>query len=471
MTTIIISVVVIYCALSIWFGVLTNRLSKDTSEDYFLASRSVSWFHLALTIFATWFSTFAFLGAPGFAYKMGASWFAMQGVFGVGSALLLWFIGRKLWLAAKKRDYITPGDLLADFYGTNALKIIVGVLSVLALVPYCLIQLIGIGKAMTVATHGEVDYYQAVLFASTVTAFYIFSGGLRAIIWTDILQGILFTLVLIVAAAVAINVSGGIESGFKVSLSTSPHLFVLSPSKIGAPISMMIIWSLGFILLPHLWQRSYMAKSAETIGKAIVVHTVLSFIVIVATVVIGTLAAGFMPGITETDKLVPFMFARYAPYALPLLVLAAFASGMSTIDSQLLTASSVIIRDLVEPLRKKQLKSSTERIVGKVVVVSLIGLLTVLALLPEMQGPIVELASKGVSIALLFLAPLIGPLAWKGATKEGAFWGLLIGVLVLFLFEFKIISISLPFSFYPAPFALLIELALFFIISIMTKKS
>ncbi len=456
MTTAILLTAFLYIAFSLFLGVRAHRTSTHSSEDYFIAGRSLSWVHLGLTLFATWMSTFAFLGSPGFYYNIGVKWYLPHGVLVVASPMLLWFIGRRLWTLGKENGYITPGDLLADFYKSSAVRFLVAIISLLALIPYCLIQLVGIGKALTTATGGAAPYWVGIVFAILGIAIYTYLGGMRAIVWTDILQACMFGAVMLIGVTIVLKQAGGPISGWAESITVKPEAFTFDPSKIGSPITLMIIWTFGYILLPHMWQRAYMAKSREALSKSIVLGTVLALVLIaIPSLLMGTLGIGFMSDIADSDRLVPTIFREFFAYGLPLLMVAVFAAGMSTIDSQLLSASSVVVRDIVRPLRGGRIDSGLERKIGRWVVIVFVSLLTVLAFLPEAQGSIVKLASKGTGIALLLLVPTLGPLAWSRASRAGAVAALAGGGLVLLLLETGAVANPMPLSF-GAPVAALI---------------
>ncbi len=95
----------------------------------------------------------------------------------------------------------------------------------------------------------------------------------------------------------------------------------------------------------------------------------------------------------------------------------------------------------------------------------LIVLITGLALLPEAQGPIIDLASKGIGLVSLLAISLIGPLFWKRATATGAITGMTIGILIQAVFELKLISYTLPYGFGSALPALGIGLLVFAVLS------
>ncbi len=463
MTTIIVTFVILYLVAGLCLGVFAMKRSQDSGEDYFVAKRSVSWIPLGLTLFATWMSTFAFIGSPGFYYKIGVRWFLPHGFLVVGSPLLLWFIGRHIWRQGREHGYITPADLLADFYKSHTVRLIVACICILALIPYCLIQLVGIGKVLEVATHGALPYVYGVVLSAVGIAVYTYLGGVRAIIWTDALQAVVFGLLMLVGATVAVKAAGGLAGGFKSATLVRPEAFTFAPGKVGSPLTLLVIWSFGYVLLPHMWQRAYMAKSEESLSRSIVLGSVLALALIcIPSLLMGTLGIGFMSDLPDTDQFVPTLYRTFLPAALPLLVVATFAAGMSTVDSQLLSAASVVVRDIAQPLAKQRFTPHIERKLGRVFMLTFVSLLVALAVSPDSQGSIILLASKGTGIALLLLVPLCGPLFWTRATRAGGIASLLVGPAALLILEANLIKMHLPFG-VGAPVAALVLQAVFFV--------
>ena len=159
MTIIIIVFVCIFILKNVFIAIQSNKEStQNTSAEYYLSNNSVSWVGLGFTMFASWMSVWAYLGAPGAYYGQGLEWLLTHGFTGVGTPLLLWFIGRKMWFLGKKNGYITPGDLLADFHKSKYVRLLTGLISIAALIPYCLVQLIGIGKVVASSTGGDIPF-------------------------------------------------------------------------------------------------------------------------------------------------------------------------------------------------------------------------------------------------------------------------------------------------------------------------
>jgi SSS family solute:Na+ symporter len=469
MSSLIIVCISAYILVSLGLGLYARNHSQNTAEDYYLAGRSLSWVHLGLTFFASWFSTFAFLGSPGFFYQKGISWWMTLACFNLSAPFLAWFLGRRMWQLGTQYGYITPGDLLAHRYQSEWLRRISAFIGIAALIPYCLIQLVGIGKVIYSSTGGSVSYTEGVLIAVLATGAYTFFGGLRAIVLTDMIQGFIFLFVIILAATAVVFAVGGLQEGFTQAVALKPSAFEVTGDTVGGPLTLTLIWSFGFILLPHMWQRNYMAKSPEVFGKSLLVLSLMSLILILASAFIGLLAIPLVPALADSDQLVPTIYNTLVPPALPILVLATFAAGMSTIDSQLLTASSIIVRDILQSVTHEKLNPKFEKTTGRIAVVITLALLCYLALSPESQGNIVVLASKGISIAFLLLLPLLGALFIKHPSSKAAILSIMLGAGTLALLETKVVNFELPYGFGPSVLCLLLQIPVFLLIQLSDK--
>ena len=448
MTAIILTSLIAYAVVVAGLGFWANTQSKDTAEDYFIHSRSLSWTHLSVTFLATWFSTIAFVAFPGKVIEGGIAVYLALGGFNIMSSLFVWIIGRKLWRLGHTQGYITPGDLLGHYYNSRFIRLMTGLIAAIGLFPYILVQLVAIGKVIDVATQGFVTYDMAVLMSALIATFYVITGGIRAVVWTDIIQLLLFFAVAVFGLYAVLSVVGDVGEGFRIAMEKRPDLFTFDREQFGKPVTLMIIWSFGGILLPHLWQRAYMAESAETLSKTVVMHSGFTFVYNVIGMMVALLAISFFADLPDKDKFIPTLYGEIIPWALPVLVLATFAAGMSTVDSQLLTLSSVLIRDVFKVIAPGvDLTPAQERMAGRGVILVAIALLVFIALTPEGQAPIYTVASKGIGLAFMLLVPVIGPLFWARAGGLAAASALVIGVVVQMALEFGFIEWQIPYGF------------------------
>jgi SSS family solute:Na+ symporter len=183
-----------------------------------------------------------------------------------------------------------------------------------------------------------------------------------------------------------------------------------------------------------MMQRCFMARSARVITRTAGTLAVLSpWVQTVPIMLVGVAAVGVLPGLTgaDTDAVIPLLLAKYAPYVGAIVVAGAWAAGMSTLDSQLISASSLVTRDLYRYVRPDASDREQAR-VGQlfVLVVTVVMYFFVLT----KPGFIVVLGTAGAGIAIAgYLFPTIGLLFWPRAGRVAALGGLVAGGLVAFL--------------------------------------
>ena len=125
-----------YLLILISFGWLGYRRSQTGEEDYYLAGREQGWVVSSLTIMATFFSSFALLGAPGMVYKEGVV-FALFRLNVPVAGLCVYLFGARIRRAGRLKGYITPADMISDYYGSRiSLRLLVAFAGFLYAIPY-----------------------------------------------------------------------------------------------------------------------------------------------------------------------------------------------------------------------------------------------------------------------------------------------------------------------------------------------
>ena len=145
------SLIFIYLVATIVIGIVANRKGTSSMEDFFLYGRQAGFIVLYLTVVATFHSAFAFLGSGGFFFTHGIG-FWMAGTWTVLVGAITYTLGTRIWALGKKFGYITPADLIADFYESEAVRIIVALVSVIFTLIYIQVQAQGLGYILSVAT-------------------------------------------------------------------------------------------------------------------------------------------------------------------------------------------------------------------------------------------------------------------------------------------------------------------------------
>ncbi len=134
----------LYILVTVILGFLANRVMAVDLEDFLLYGRRAGFVVLYLTVVATYHSAFAFLGSGGFFYTHGIG-FWEAGTWTVLSGAITYTLGVRIWVLGKSFGYITPADLMADFYESEAVRVVVALVYVVFTVLYIQVQAQGLG--------------------------------------------------------------------------------------------------------------------------------------------------------------------------------------------------------------------------------------------------------------------------------------------------------------------------------------
>ena len=226
----------LYLLATIVIGVVANKRLAVNLEDFLLYGRQAGFVVLYLTVVATFHSAFAFLGSGGFFYTHGIGfWEAGTWTILVGG--ITYTLGTRIWALGKKFGYITPADLLADFYESEAVRVFVAVVSVVFTILYIQVQAQGLGYILSVASGDRISFELGTLILLVVAAAYLMAGGLRAVYWTDVIQGIwMYVAVWVGALVLTYELFGGPVALWQRLATERPDLLTLpGPNVASSP--------------------------------------------------------------------------------------------------------------------------------------------------------------------------------------------------------------------------------------------
>ena len=433
---VVLGIIVGYSILCLLLGFQGWRVGKVSIEDFIVGGRQMGFIVLYFTYTATFMSAFAFLGAPGWIYSRGISFFAtfLSCVF---SPLFMYIFGYRCWLLGKRYGYMTPSDLLADFYGSELVRVLVAILSLIFLVPYIQTQMMASGYLLEAGTGGRIPYMWGTLFLLAVVVIYSLLGGIRSVAWTDVFQGIWGFIAIWIAGLYVSQVAlGTIDPAYIIRRieEAKPNLLLFSDAGWPAYMSMFLGLA-GISLYPPMWIRYYVAKSPKLLKWTAVLSPIYYVWWYLPCFMIGWAGALVMPGLKQPDNILPEMMVKYAPPWLVGLVFAGgMAAAMSTADSQLHACSSIFTRDIYQRFLNPRASERSMVILSRALVAILGFLSVVLAVLfPSM---IVMIVAMSLSSFLMLIPLLVGALYWPRATKWGAIAGLVVGLAVLALTMF-----------------------------------
>jgi len=421
-TVLSLGVVGVYLLLLAAIGFWSYRHSGQDPVSYFLAGRGLGSLALTLTTLATLLSAFTFIGVPADAYTHGLGIFLGVGVTTAFiSGLFLW-VGYRVWLAAQHFGFITPSEFFGHRFQSPLLALLYCLSALVFTAPYISIQIIGGARTLAAVLGEGIPYWPLAVVVALVILGYVLFGGSQAVVWTDVVQGIILILGMGVAF-VAVAFSLGREAGSELD----PWLSLPGPNgrwSWQGLFGNQLLFFMATPLFPQFFQRFYMAKSARPFQTLMVVWPLLILLVFFPAALLGVWGRLAFPSLEKTDQIMPMMLQTLPSGVAAVVITAALAALMSTADSQLLTASSLVTRDLVVTFFRRQLSPHQEELLGRWVVLG-IGLASfVIALNPP--GLIVEIATWSFQGNAMLFPILIAGLYWKRATRAGAVAGALV---------------------------------------------
>jgi Na+/proline symporter len=381
-----------YIVLLLILGALARRARRaDTLSDFYLAGRSMGFFVLLLTLFATQYSGNSLSGFPGQTYRRGLLYF-MSVAFMVAIVAGYNLFAPRLFRLAREHRFVTPTDYLAHRYANSALSYLGATIFALTLFNFLLAQLMAMGHAAAGLSGGALPFHYGVLAGAAVILVYELMGGMRAVAWTDAVQGVILMIGIGLVIVLLWREVG------------SPAVIVgqvarIAPEKVANPtlrdcllwFSNLLLLGLGAPLYPQAIQRIYAARRMKQLRRALGVMAFLPLGAITAVVLIGLAGIALFPGLSGTDAdQITFKVLAYLVEAEPLaylpvllVMLAVVAAIMSTADSSLLSLSSILSKDFVARLRGLD-EAETEGLtrLGALFSVGVMVLLCLLAIRP-----------------------------------------------------------------------------------------
>lgn len=436
-----------YLIVALGIGLLAGRRGTSSVSDFVAGERAFGPVVMYFIMGATIFSAFALLGTPQRVVAKGSDAFY---IIAYGSVFLvpLFFFGARVRRIGAREGFVTQAEMFGARYDSSRITALIGAASVIALLPYLLIQLKAAGIVVNAVT-GWHPLVGGALVYGVVTA-YVAVGGVRGVGWTNVLQGVaMLVVVWILGLWIPQAFFGGVEAMFdRVEAEFPQHLTLpgpdSSPTSVGTYSSEILVSAVGGFMFPHIFMKCFTARSARLVQLSVVLYPTFLFFM-VPLVLLGY--AALLLGGPADDGVLMWLVARPglggSSAIMAFVAFAVLAASMSTGDALLHAVGSIAIRDVwVCGMGRSVSDGLQTRIMRYTVVAAAVLSWVLLAGLESSSaaGPtrltIVDLLllSYAVIIQLVPLG-LLG-LFWRRANGRGALLGLatgLVAVLILFV--------------------------------------
>ena len=456
------AIIIVYLAamivLGVWFG-----KDQHNTRDYFLGSRDIPWWGIGASIIATETSALTIIGVPAIAYA---------GNLGFLQMILGYVIARVILAAVMVPHYMRgeifpPYQLLEQHLGRGPRRLAgalfmfleplsAGVRVYVACIPVRL--MLGDGIC---SLGGIVDpIFGAILLFVALSVVYTYVGGMKAVVWTDAVQMVLFIAGGVFALThLASMVEGGLAGGLAKAAAAGKTEWLRTDFSFGAPFNlwMGLIGGTVMVLSSHgadqlIVQRVLACRDVAEGRRALIFSAVLIFPLFLLFLLVGVMLWVFYqshpfqiplpesrPGIKSNDFIFPIYIVTEMPHLMKgFLIVAILAAAMSTISGSINSLAAATTHDLWVPMRGVGASPEALLRASKRFTLLWAALLIGGALLYRAEGtPVVVIA---LSVASFTYGGLLGgfflALGWPRATQRDAILGMSVGIATMSLIVF-----------------------------------
>ncbi|MBU7594681.1 sodium/proline symporter PutP [Metabacillus halosaccharovorans] len=432
-----LTAIIIYLVGMLVIGIVASKMTSNLT-DYVLGGRRLTPGVAALSAGASDMSGWLMLGLPGAMYAsgMGGMWIAIG--LSVGAYLNWQFVAKPFRVYTEvANDSITVSDYFENRFRDKSrlLRIVSAIVILVFFTFYTSSSLVG-GAILLESSFG-MDYRLALWIGCGVILSYTLLGGFLAASWTDFIQGILMLLALVIIPIVVVYELGGWGDTLQKIGNIDPSYLDINTGATFIGVVSLLAWGLGYFGQPHIVVRFMGIRSTKDIPKARLIGMTWMIISLFGAIFIGfTGIAYFADAPLENSETVFIVFSQvlFNPWVSGFLLAAILAAIMSTVDSQLIVASSALAQDFYKQLFKRDATQKEEMIVGRIACLAIAIIAIFLGY--DRDSKVLELVSYAwAGFGAAFGPLIILSLFWKRMTRNGALAGMIVGALTVIIWS------------------------------------
>jgi solute:Na+ symporter, SSS family len=429
-------------ALAVIFGIVTvgsvlgfyaGARYKMDLEQWTVAGRGFGLLLVWLLMAGEIYTTFAFLGASGWAYSKGGPALYILGYLTLGY-VVSFYILPQIWEVGRKYALQTEADFFEKRYGSKYLAALVSLVGVVFMIPYLQLQLTGLGIIVEVASFEGIGRTPAMLTSFVLVAAFVFSSGVRAVAWVSVLKDFL-----LLSAALAIGIGvpyihfGGIGPMFAALVHAKPGHLVMpgSTKNLGHAwyVSTVLLTSMGFYMWPQSFGSSFTAKSGDTLRRNAVIMPLYG-ITLPLIFFVGFAAILVVPGLSNGDlSLLTVVRKTFPAWFLGVIGGAGALSAMVPASIQILTAATLFAKNLYRPIFAPGMTDPEVAKLARTMVLVITAV--ALGFAVYSSTTLVSLLLLGYAGVTQFFPGVVLGLYSRRVTMAGVLSGMVVGVAIL----------------------------------------
>lgn len=329
---------VAYSAVLLAIGLVVSRRVQSASS-FFVAGRSLSPLLVFATVLAANIGAGSTVGATGIGYRDGLSAWWWNGSAGIGSLLLAFWIGPRVWALASRHGFLTTGDLLEHYFGSRVRALVSSTLW-LATLSILAGQLIGIAWILNVVA--GLPKWAGCLIGGGLMTTYFAAGGLLGSVWVNLVQLIVLMGGFVIAVPFAISHAGGLDAILATAAPSGREAFWNG----SASLAYLVLLVPAFLSSPGLLQKAFGARDARAVRLGIGWNGAVLLVFAFVPALLG-MAARVRHEALRPELALPTLLAQDLPAGFGSILLAAiFSAEVSTADAVLFMLATSLSQDL-----------------------------------------------------------------------------------------------------------------------------
>jgi SSS family solute:Na+ symporter len=437
-------IIALTVAFALGLGLRAKAGREMSLEQWTVGGRGFGTALVFLLMAGEIYTTFTFLGGSGWAYGRGGPAYYII-CYGTLAYVISYWMLPPIWRYAKAHNLFSQPDFFARKYDSPALGVIVALVGVVALIPYMVLQLKGLGIIVSTTSAGAISPTAAVWIGVLVVTAYVMVSGVRGSAWTAAVKDIAILLVvLFLGIYLPVHDYGSYTEMFSAIDAAKPGFLAL-PAHGQSPVwfaSTILLTAVGFYMWPHTFGSLYTAREEGAFRRNAVILPVYQLILVLVFMV-GFAAILKVPGLKGAD--VDLALFQISLQAFPSWFVGVIgATGVLTAlvpgSMILMAAATLIANNLYRPLRP----GATDAEISKLakLMVPVVGLVAVYFTLSG-GDTIVQLLLMGYTfVTQLFPALIMSLTARNWVTRQGAIAGIVVGVAIVAVMTVKGLTVA-----------------------------
>ncbi len=434
-----IVIVIVYFLVLLVIGYVASRKTSSVA-DFYVANKKLGFWVSAFSSRATGESGWLLLGLTGMGWAVGinAFWVLLGQVMGETVSWL--YVARPFKRMTDKYSSITVPDFLESHFGDkrHILRWISTVVIITMVTSYLAAQLTATGKAFNTFLH--LDFKTGAMLGLAIVLFYTMIGGFRAVAWSDMFQGTMMLLGLVLVPIVAVVATGGVSGLVENLGQTNPSMLKAMGADGWTLAGMLTVLGFvgpgfGYLGSPQLYSRFIAVSHERKLIPGAVVAVLFTIITSGGAIIAGLAGRVLYPVLEDQEAIFPLLSSElFGPIMSGVLIAVVLAAVMSTADSLLILAVSSVVRDVYQKIFRPDASQKRVVMLSRVLTIVLALIALGFALLEvRLIFWFVLFAWAGISSA--FCPVIVLSVFWKRLTLKGAAAGMITGFVTAIIWK------------------------------------